>query len=249
VAPADAAADPAGTRRFVVPHARVPADMAARTLRRFGGVMQRDAEALLLDGPPDRGRLAALLADGWPLLVELDEDGGADGDWPAVPAPEPGFLLSLTTATAFAVQSPVAVCDALERRGALPERRRSAVELCLHEAVANALVHGNIGVPADTRDQPDGFRLFGEQVTAALRDPAVRRRRVDIWARWGAGALDLAVVDEGGGFDPDRLARPADGFARSGRGFVFMRALAGAVAVRDGGRCTRLHFDLRGPAP
>lgn len=247
------AADPADIRRFVVPRGRVTADVAARAALRFGAVRSDDAEAVLLDGPLDCGGLAALLAalpaDGWPLLVELDEDGAADGDWPAVPLPEPGFLLSLTTATAFAVQSPVAVCDALERRGILPERRRSAVELCLHEAVANALVHGNVGVPADTRDQPDGFRLFGERVTAALRDPAVRRRRVDILARWGEGALDLAVVDEGGGFDPAVLARPTKGFARSGRGFVFMRALANAVAVRDGGRCTLLHFDLHGAPP
>ncbi|HEY0833184.1 MAG TPA: ATP-binding protein [Azospirillum sp.] len=223
-------ADPAGTRPFIALRGR--------------------AEVLLLDGPLDRDRLAALLAeldgDGEPLLVELDEDGGTDGGWRAVPAPAPGFLLSLTTATAFAVQSPVAVCDALARRGVLPDWRRSAVELCLHEAVANALLHGNLGVPCGTRDGPDGLRLFGERVGVALRDPAVRRRRVDILACWGDGGLDLAVADEGGGFDPAALARPAEGFARSGRGFIFMRALADAVVVCDGGRRTRLRFDLKG---
>lgn len=181
------------------------------------------------------------------LTVELtereDTTGTIEGDWLGAPPVEQGFYLSLTTGTAYGLQCAVLVCDELARRGVLGADRRGNVELCLHEAVANAIVHGNMGIPSSAKEQPEGFRLFGRLLKERLDDSDVRRRRLDIFARWNGDGLSIAVVDQGGGFDTSALPERADGSAHSGRGFLFMRALAKRVSVTDGGRCTVLHFD------
>lgn len=255
--------DPASPplRPFCVVRDRVPADMAARVAARFGVSAFDPAgpgggggggppvwiEAVLVERA-DRDRLREAFGRNPFLTVELGE-GGDDpealgADWLGAPAVEPGFYLSLTTGTAYGLHCAPLVCDELARRGALPPGRRSSVELCLHEAVANAIVHGNLGIPSATKSGPDGYRLFGRLLRERLGDPAVNRRRLDIFCRWNAATIAVAVVDQGCGFDSVETPAAPDGRAWSGRGFLFMRALASGVTVTDGGRCTVLRFDV-----
>ena len=258
----DGPAEPA-LRSFSVLRDRVPADMAARILSRFDGTgvgtdglsdtaeaVHPAVEAQLLERA-DRDRLRAAFDRSPFLTVELGE--GTDecavllDDWSGAPAAEhprlPGFYLSLTTGSAYGLQCPVLVCDELVRRGALDPQRRSNVELCLHEAVANAIVHGNLGLSSAVKGESGGYRRFGEMMRDRLGDPAVVRRRLDIFCRWNERSIAIAVVDLGGGFDTELAPATAGNRALSGRGFVFMRSLASHVTVTDGGRCTVLQFD------
>ncbi|PWC32653.1 ATP-binding protein [Azospirillum sp. TSO35-2] len=270
----DTSPDLPAPRAFSVLRDRVPPDMAARVAARFGaagagpesGDADGGAAGIPGDGGPgpaveaqlmeraDHDRLRAAFDRNPFLTVELGE--GADeaaallDDWSGVSAADhphwPGFYLSLTTGSAYGLQCAVLVCDELVRRGVLDPQRRSNTELCLHEAIANAIVHGNLGLSSATKSQPGGYRLFSQMMRDRLDDPAVVRRRLDIFCRWSDRAIAIAVVDQGGGFDTDLAPAVTGGKARSGRGFVFMRALAARVTVTDGGRCTVLHFD-RGP--
>lgn len=225
-------------------------DDARRIADRFGvaplpAALAETAEGVsLIDAGADRGRIAAALRDGR-HVVERADDGSVAGDWSLVPVDDgQGFFLSLTTATAFGAQSALAVCNALVERGVLGAEQRPSVELCLHEAIANAIVHGNLGIPSTTKDSAEGYRQFGQMVGERLRDPAVRARRVDLFVRWADRRLDLSVGDQGSGFDPAAVPEePAKG-ARAGRGLIFMRSLATAMVISDGGRCTSLRFDL-----
>ncbi|AWK87427.1 ATP-binding protein [Azospirillum thermophilum] len=243
-------------RPFCVVRGRVPAEIVARAAARFG--LEEGAAALppwvdaLLLTRADRDRLREAFGQGPFLTVELAEEDAplAELDeWLGAPPVEPGFYLSLTTGTAYGMQCAALVCDELARRRALPEERRPNVELCLHEAIANAIVHGNLGISSETKNQPQGYRLFGELLRQRLGDPEAVRRRLDIFCRWTAGSLVIAVVDQGAGFEPAPVpaetARPeGGGKALAGRGFVFMRALADRVTVTDRGRCTLLQFDF-----
>lgn len=239
-------------RAFCVVRDRVPADIAARAAARFGlakeGAGASRSTAAMLVAEASRDTVRRALDQNSFLTVELteleDTTGAIDGDWLGAPPVEHGFYLSLTTGTAYGMQCAVLVCDELARRGVLRPERRGNIELCLHEAIANAIVHGNMGIPSSAKEQPEGYRLFGQLLKERLGDHDVRQRRLDIFARWAGDSLNIAVVDQGGGFDTSALPEQADGNAHSGRGFLFMRALAKRVSVTDGGRCTVLHFDL-----
>lgn len=233
---------------------RLAPGLAARVAARYGldpdsGDVPPDparsvASALVLEHGVSRDDIMAALKRGVFFTIERDSGQDINGDWLAVPACAQGLYLSLTTRTAFGAQCAVLVCDALAHRGVLSQERRSAVELCLHEAVANAIVHGNLEIASSAKDRPDGYRVFSQLVGERLGDPAMGNRRTDIFARWRESALVIAVSDQGGGFDTAILPPDTGGTARSGRGFIFMRALAEEVTVTDGGRCTSLRFQI-----
>lgn len=200
--------------------------------------------AVLVGGGLDRDGLTRLLAGEAGFVVETGAPPVPGPGWTRVEVPQALFALSLSTRLAWTAQPAAAVCDALIRLGVLDTASRGTVELCLHEAVANAIVHGNLGIASAAKNHPEGYETFGRLLSERLADPERRERRLDIVARWDGGWLDILVGDEGQGFDLSLLPAAADGNSRSGRGFVFMRALAAAVEVTDGGRCTRLRFPL-----
>jgi anti-sigma regulatory factor (Ser/Thr protein kinase) len=207
------------------------------------GTVTRNYRVLLVS-EVDRGSLAVALRGPYSALIELGGDDEPVGDWAAVAISGAGFYLSLTTATGFGLQVAALVSDELVARGVVTGEQRSVVELCLQEAVANAIVHGNLGIASTAKDYPEGYRVFSQLVNERLNDPVLRRRRTDIFTRWSSRLLDISVADQGTGFDTSVIPTEVDGTSRSGRGFVFMRALAGRVAVTDGGRCTSLRFML-----
>jgi len=205
--------------------------------------MGRSRLALLVSDV-DREALAAVLAQPYAAIIEGVDGEFPVGEWTAVAVPPAGFYLSLTTGTIFSLQVAALISGALAGRGVISAELRSVVELCLQEAVANAIVHGNLGIASTAKDHPEGFRVFSQLVTERLRDPALRRRRIDLFTRWSDRAVDISVVDQGAGFNSAAIPAEVDGAARSGRGFIFMRALASRVEITDGGRCTSLRFEL-----
>lgn len=232
----------------------IPAEAEGRCAARFGAFGDADEarreeedsryRQIMLISDADRDALASALVQPRSIVVEDDGEADALGDWGAVPVPRSGFYLSLTTGTSFGVQVASLVSDALVGHGVVGGERRSVVELCLQEAVANAIIHGNLGIASTAKDHPDGYRVFSQMVSDRLSDPTLRRRRIDVFARWAGRTLDISVADQGAGFDQSMVRTEVSGSARSGRGFVFMRALAARVECTDGGRCTSLRFDL-----
>lgn len=239
------------------PRLRLPpqaATEAARSAaaRRFGDA-ERPEEwprpagewvAALLAHDCDREALAAALRERVSHIIELSDDGGAGETWLGVPPDDQSIYLSLCTTTAMSAQPAMLICDTLTERGVLPLDRRAPVELCLHEAVANGVTHGNLGVDSSAKDQPEGYRVFSQLINDRLRDPQCRARRIDVYVRWRDGQVLMSVADEGNGFDVGELRLQPDGAARSGRGFLFMRALADGLTIGDGGRCTTLRFEV-----
>lgn len=155
------------------------------------------------------------------------------------------LTLSLTTPTAFALVDTAKVfCDALVARGALAGPPRAAVELALHETVANGILHGNLGLLEGPTVDARLYEDFCSRLQTRLESPEARRRWLTITARWSDSNLTLTVDDEGAGYEAgDRPRRVADG-AASGRGLTIMRDLATAVTVAKGGRSTCLSFKL-----
>jgi serine/threonine-protein kinase RsbW len=111
-----------------------------------------------------------------------------------------------------------AIDEAIAARGA-DEDARHWVGLAVREAVANAIKHGN-------RQDPD--------------------KRVDVAVLIDSEAVEIAVADEGSGFDPstvrDPLA-PENLFRTNGRGIFYMRRFMDEVSygsTASGGTLVRL---------
>ena len=101
----------------------------------------------------------------------------------------------------------------------MPENE-SDVEMAIREALANAVLHGN------------------------LRDP---RKEVRISCRVQPGrGISIVVRDEGQGFDPTTVPNPTaieNVLSLSGRGIHLMKALMDEVRFERGG--TELHMSKR----
>ena len=230
----------------------IPAVAGGRCAARFSafgdadnvGAEEGRYRQILLVSDVDWTLLADCLAQPGAVVVEIGEADPPGGDWAAVEVPADGFYLSLTTATAFSLQVAPLIGQVLAARKVVGADRQSVVELCLQEAVANAIIHGNLGISSTAKDHPEGYRVFSQLVNSRLEDPALRECRVEVFARWNGQMLDIGIGDQGRGFNVARVPDEPVASGRSGRGFVFMRALASGVEVTDGGRCTSLRFEL-----
>src|SRR5262249_46890286 len=122
--------------------------------------------------------------------------------------------------------------------GAVRPARASSLTLALHEALTNAVIHGNLDVSSELKEQGD--HAFAEAVAARCAGPAYGGRLVEVEARFDGHSAAWVFTDQGKGFDHAaalrRLEEPPDPEKPSGRGLVMMRAFVDEVRFEQGGR-------------
>lgn len=128
-----------------------------------------------------------------------------------------------------------------ESIGFATEPIRSRVGLALMEALANAMVRGNLEVGSDLRrkDRAAYDRLVQERLEA---EP-YRSRTVTLKASETAERVEYQISDEGDGFDPTSVPDPTDAenlLAVSGRGIMLMRTFMDSVEFGADGRSVTL---------
>jgi CheY-like chemotaxis protein len=108
--------------------------------------------------------------------------------------------------------------------------------VALHEALTNAILHGDLGVSSDMRegDEKKYHRLIQErQTTAPYRD-----RRVYVTATLTRQEATFVIRDEGDGFDPATLPDPTDpsNLGRvTGRGLLLIQTFMDHVEHNETG--------------
>ncbi|OWK34732.1 response regulator [Fimbriiglobus ruber] len=99
------------------------------------------------------------------------------------------------------------------------------VGIAVHEAVVNAIVHGNLEIGSDLKE--GNWQAYHDLVAARARQLPYSRRRVHIAIRaTRSTVLEIRVRDEGPGFDPKKLPDPtasANLDKASGRGLLLIR--------------------------
>ncbi|AVM74564.1 SpoIIE family protein phosphatase [Magnetospirillum gryphiswaldense] len=122
-----------------------------------------------------------------------------------------GLGLALTTASAYAEDAALPFAQALSHylRDAGFVCPSTDLQLVVHEALANALIHGNLAVNATTSGSVEDMLRFCELVEDALADPARAGRMVWLSAAIIGSHLQIAVEDQGAGFQP-RAGRNTD---------------------------------------
>jgi len=161
-------------------------------------------------------------------------------DWSR--SPDSSFDLIVTAGTAFDQQLAALVCQALVARGAIAGKERDSVALAIHEAIANAVVHGSFELDGFPRDSMEAFADYSEALTACRGNPDFANRVIQISADWTGDDLVVRVSDDGPGFDAEALSAAA---AASGlnRGMALIDAMSKQRIIDQDGRRISLWFD------
>jgi anti-sigma regulatory factor (Ser/Thr protein kinase) len=131
--------------------------------------------------------------------------------------------------------------------GACHESRAGKLVLALHEALTNAVVHGNLELASALKERDDD--AFARALAERTADPHYSGRNVIIEVDHDEERCCWSVTDQGRGFDHRHyLEREPDEeslWLSSGRGILLMRAFVDEVRYdQDGRRVTlTLHRD------
>jgi anti-sigma regulatory factor (Ser/Thr protein kinase) len=180
---------------------------------------------------------AAVAADPLPALLALPlhlcVEAGLE---PAVTPPDADPLaLLVSSRTAFTADPGTAFATALLNRGLITAHRMEAIRLCLHEAIANAVIHGNFGIAGGDATSPRQFLEDAARLEQRLADPRFAARPIVIAAAWDDDVLSLRVSDVGAGFTA-AAARPGH------RGLTLILANSQRCWHEDGGRVIVMQF-------
>lgn len=216
-----------------------------------------DGRVLVLLGGEDNAADSTLWAPPYAAWVEAtsptapgrhpDDGESPAGVLPAVAAAvtragHAHLFASLSTATANAVHLAGRVMAAVCARRSLTDAQRDDMELALHEAISNAVVHGNLQVAGMKGLNVDALDRFSHDLARRMADPAFAGRRVEVSCWLEPDTLTVDVTDEGSGFEPAPKAGATPD--ASGRGLDLIALLAHSVELLDHGRRIRMRFTL-----
>jgi len=214
----------------------------------IGTALPKDARALLV-GEADQVDLANALTAPYQGFLELGLDNLAGVGAACYDAVRGGGLaLSLSTHTVYGADLVTPLAAAV--RGRLAKAGLNAagvmIELCLNEAISNAVIHGNLAVGSEMRGSRDGVTRFGAALSARLADPDLAGRRIEItFRRDGPTGFCLTVGNQGEGFDVEsHLARKVEPRAKHGRGIPLIAKIARSVTSADSGRSLVMGFEV-----
>jgi sigma-B regulation protein RsbU (phosphoserine phosphatase) len=153
-----------------------------------------------------------------------------------------GLYMALSTETAYSLAPAHLFCKVLSDRLNIGEELRDAIELSVHEAVVNGLLHGNLEIDSHDRQTLEGFRKYCETIEAQLQDPFYAGRCIEVLAVASEASIELSVVDSGPGYDSASLESDDNADRKSGRGLQLIRHFAQDVWIGEGGRKLSMRF-------
>lgn len=206
--------------------------------------------AALADGPPrpgaillspldsDRDLRDALIADGRTLCAAAIHPRRAAPIRRLAERRNALFSLCVDTRAGMELDLAHGVRAALQRAGLVDGLAADDLETCLHEAVSNALIHGNLGIGSHLRETVEASIRFSMLIEERLNDPDHAARLIFIRAAEIGAALIVSIGDQGAGM-PHGVPKQTLEQARTrtvGRGLALMRGLTEDMRHCDGGR-------------
>lgn len=127
------------------------------------------------------------------------------------------------------------LADELVARGHVAGGERDRIGVALKEALYNAILHGNLGVDSELKQE--GFAPFEDEVERRRQRKTFQIRSLIVEARFEPDAARITITDQGEGFDPDEVPDPADADPGQlhGRGLAMIRAFVDDVTFNDAG--------------
>ncbi|PID57560.1 hypothetical protein CSB45_06950 [candidate division KSB3 bacterium] len=121
------------------------------------------------------------------------------------------------------------------------------IGLCLHEAMVNAVIHGNLEISSSIKE--DSPRKFEELLRQRELAPGYGERQVDVRCEVTAEQFIFEICDEGEGFDPKSLQfSDSTLMIPSGRGILIITAFMDSVFWNEVGNRITMIKKLSSPA-
>jgi CheY-like chemotaxis protein len=126
--------------------------------------------------------------------------------------------------------------DGLDRLGFGAPALRTQVGMALMEALSNSMIHGNLEVRSELRE--DRIEDYEALIQRRRGEEPFASRRLRCSAHEGAEKVVYTVEDQGPGFDPDSLPDPTtpENMGRlHGRGLLLIRTFMDEVSFNQSG--------------
>ncbi len=123
--------------------------------------------------------------------------------------------------------------------GVCQETRSRKLLLALQEALANAVIHGNLELSSELKEKGDSS--FAEALAQRVGDSVLAGRVVDVLVEYDGRCCRWIITDQGKGFDVARAMQRLESddpelLLASGRGILIMRSFLDEVKYDNGGR-------------
>lgn len=117
------------------------------------------------------------------------------------------------------------------------------IAMAYHEALVNALEHGNLGMDSSLKgDFITGQDTYAALLHSRLEDPAFASRRVDVLVSTTPEHYEVTIIDDGPGFDIRKITEISDDALtkQCGRGLALIRMVMDEVIHNEKGNQVRL---------
>jgi hypothetical protein len=155
-------------------------------------------------------------------------------------AVETSLYISFTTITANRRDLAGELLSVIGQRRTLSHDSRDNMELALHEALSNAVLHGNLQLESLSGLSVEALERFSNDLTGRITDPDFANRRIDVICNLDVDAVIIDVVDQGKGF----FLKPKTEPLASGRGFDLIGVSCQSFQLLDGGRRLSMRFPV-----
>lgn len=129
--------------------------------------------------------------------------------------------------------------DLATEHGIVKSQDAVRIGVALEEALLNAMIHGNLEVSSELREQEDGA-LYDEFIELHSAQEPFCSRKVTATVTLDSESVCFQIADEGPGFDVSALPDPTDPenlLRSSGRGLLLIQAFMDEVEFNAKGNC------------
>ena len=114
------------------------------------------------------------------------------------------------------------------------------MELAVHEAYSNGLIHGNLEIGSKLRSDLQVYDAFTRQLENRLNDPAYGGRYILLAGKISEELITVTIHDQGRGYQQKQPSNADD--RKHGRGLEMIRNATENLVISHGGRRISLIF-------
>ncbi len=152
------------------------------------------------------------------------------------------FLLS--NETVYYKDSALTFVKSLINRKVLNVEAKDDIRISLHEAMVNALIHGNLNLGSQNRETACDLEKYFIEVEHRVNSDFYNDRAIQIITTWNKKSLKVRIINDGKGFHGSVLTTLPDRKAKSGRGLLLIAMAADSCVLERGGREIAVSFEL-----